>query len=517
MRLIGEKYDFSASYMAVQYLYKHISSDPDSVTAQTIKALLTLLESDRFESESQSLFLYREASESLVKVPVLSDTPVARKVIPFLQTLLINKKGRKKRAIAQALGTLPLRLKGPVFPVSGDADFLEINFKTVLEKLGITNINQLTWQGRSLVGENNSGDLGILKFARSEDDIPQLIAEYKWMEFLAQHPPCPFSRFDVPVPLAIGEKSLFKFLDLPESIEKDAPGYRNIVIAYQAHKEYFTYPNSPGADIPDETLAEIFKRNAWLLGRLTSMGVIHTALIPLFHNRVQQDRRSDAGLYHWEQGGRLDKWLDSCEYPNFAVSGIRDFEHLIPIKNTKRLHHYIGTHILSFILVIGSYFRNKHPEKKGVDKNGNPIDTRHLFDEDLFATILRDIIEDYYQGMTGSKLGDVDSILYPSFVKELIDKMGFDEHMDEMFRMSDQDRMNDKGFADFLESRGYLPEQIDNMERGASDIALHTGPHLGGFNQRISVPELTEFLFSLSSRCISDRFLMENALNTCYN
>ncbi|NOX32595.1 MAG: hypothetical protein GXP56_02495 [Deltaproteobacteria bacterium] len=147
----------------------------------------------------------------------------------------------------------------------------------------------------------------------------------------------------------------------------------------------------------------------------------------------------------WEHGGRLDRWLESTRYPNFAKSGLRDFEHLISIEDTKRLHHFIGEHILGFILVAGSFFRNKAPEKTGFDKMGHPVDTRSLFDRSFFLQLLK------------------------------------------------------------------------NIKKGQSNIVINTGPHLGGFNQAISVPELMDFLFCLSSLCISDRYIMENRLKASLN
>ena len=102
------------------------------------------------------------------------------------------------------------------------------------------------------------------------------------------------------------------------------------VIGFTVHPDYFVYPNP----LPDEenidrnNFMEVMKRNAYLLGRLASMGMVHTAPIPLFHNRLQRRRRCDGGYYEWPRGGRLDRWLMSCRYPNLGKSGIRDFEHL---------------------------------------------------------------------------------------------------------------------------------------------------------------------------------------------
>ena len=79
-------------------------------------------------------------------------------------------------------------------------------------------------------------------------------------------------------------------------------------------------------------------RAALLLGWLAGRGIVHEAAIPLFHNRVQRDRREDGGVYDWRLPGRLDRWLASALHPNFGLSGLRDFEHLASLERTSRLY-----------------------------------------------------------------------------------------------------------------------------------------------------------------------------------
>ena len=134
-----------------------------------------------------------------------------------------------------------------------------------------------------------------------------------------------------------------------------------------------------------KTFYEIITRNARLLGHLAASGILHTAPIPLFHNRVQSERRNDNGLYEWPRGGRLDQWLNSCRFPNIGKSGIRAFEHFITFNGSSRkLYEFIGTHIFSLILIAGSYFRNHDIYKMGFDDSENPIDARNLFDKSRF-------------------------------------------------------------------------------------------------------------------------------------
>jgi hypothetical protein len=41
---------------------------------------------------------------------------------------------------------------------------------------------------------------------------------------------------------------------------------------------------------------------------------------------------------------------------------------------------------------------------------------------------------------------------------------------------------------------------------------MMTGPHLGGFNQRISLPELIHFTGTAASYCIGDRYKVDQNL-----
>jgi len=513
-QLLNQKLDFSAAYMAVQYLVTQMESAPESITDNTLDALVFLIESNQFNSQKQVLFLYKEACMALVHMARKSWIPLTIRIIPQLQKILISSKGKQKRAVAQALGRLPVRLKyfEPFVlvpsPFQISLDLLLSCFKNI-DPLSVK------WQGRSLMVQTKNNGVGIIKFAKSKANIAELVNEILWMDFLQKYPPCPATKFHIPCPVRVEEHSLFEIIHSSKNLLKNKQFYlQPIAIAYTAKAQYFEYPNEDVLEknFPIDQIKEIFFRNAHLLGNLTSNGIIHTALIPLFHNRVQQGRRNDNGAYLWEHGGRLDQWLDSCRYPNFALSGLRDFEHLIKISDSKSLGHYIGEHILSFILVIGSYFRNKAPLKRGKTQCQTPCDTRDLFDRDLFLDLIKGVVEHYYQGITGQPPGLSLFMGLPELTDSLIKKMGMDEHMEEILRVQDQQSMDKTDFAQFLKERGI--HDTKGYTQGEKDIVLITGPHLGDFSQPISIPALIEFLFCLSSLCVSDRFLMENALKT---
>jgi hypothetical protein len=518
-QLLNQKIGFSAAYLAVQYLFSHIKKIPESITEQTVTALLMLIQSNRFAAKRQAYFLYKETACALIHLSTDATHPLTGFSIFKLQELLLSSHGKKHRAVSEALGSLPLTITGPDIQEIDLNDRLEVSFDTVLHQWGNTDISTFHWHGRTLRGEMPNGRIACIKFARSKESGADLIMESHWLNFLRDHPPCRQSTFKIPIPVCINNTALFKLTHLPNVIlENPHISKEYLAIVFIAEKDYFFYPNTPDFFKNQSGIVkEIFSRNAWLLGKLTSKGIIHTALIPLFHNRVQQSRRDDHGIYVWEQGGRLDKWLESSRFPNFAKSGLRDFEHLIAIKDTKRLHHFIGEHILGFVLVLGSFFRNKAPERIGWDENGHPVDTRSLFDRSLFSELFQDIVRLYYQGMTGVPLKTINRFFDDRLIDRLIETMGMDHHMEETLRIRDQEIMTETDFHDFLISRGYETSLLTHIKKGEQDIVLNTGPHLGGFNQPISVPELMEFLFCLSSLCISDRYLMENGLKASLN
>jgi len=531
-QLKNQKLDFSAAYMAVQYLDTHMESFPESVTDNTLDALICLIKSDKFNSQKQVLFLYSKAAATLIRMARKYWIPTAKQIIPQLQKIVVSSKGPRQRAVAQALGKLPVQLTIQPVPPLRVPPPLKISLDALLSCFKEIDPLSIKWQGRSLTVRTCDNGIGVIKFAKTKANIVQLVNEIMWMDFFQKNPLSPTASFHIPCPVKIDNQYLFEFIQSQSQSRSRSHSQgsifsgdlfnnkqihsRPVAIAYHAHARYFEYPNENFSEkiLCSDQIKEIFFRNAHLLGRLTSMGIIHTALIPLFHNRVQQGRRNDNGAYLWEQGGRLDQWLDSCRYPNFASSGLRDFEHLMKIYDSKSLCHYIGEHILSFILVIGSYFRNKLPSKRGKSQDETPVDTRDLFDSKLFFELIRGVVEQYYEGITGKK---PDFKLFAGLDEltcSLIEKMGIDENMEEILRIQDQQSMGDSQFAQFLMERGIAMEEYT---RGEKDIILMTGPHLGGFSQPISIPSLIEFIFCLSSMCVSDRFLMENALKTYAN
>ncbi|MCG8632598.1 MAG: SidJ-related pseudokinase [Desulfobacterales bacterium] len=510
-QLIRSGLGFSASYLAVQYLTAHIADFPETITGRTIEALATVLESDRFSGKKQVLFLYGEAADAMTAIARHPQNQVSGSILPRLHALLSASSGKRLRAVGQALGRLPVQLRGPEGKELPAQAPLPIEFPDLVSRFVTTGEPTLSWKGRSLLILDGHRPCGVIKFANSRGNVAELVREAGWLDYFNINTISADDPFRVPAPVKRDGRVLFQ---LTPPLPSDGPEgiYKGLCIAFVPCDGYFDYPNEQPRKWPVDRIKNIFFKNARLLGALTARGMIHTALIPLFHNRVQQGRRNDNGAYLWEHGGRLDQWLDSCRYPNFAASGLRDFEHLIRVKDSRELRHYIGEHLLSFILVAGSYFRNHDPGRRGKDNNQSPRDTRDLFCPALFNELLLGISRSYFSGL-------VDRPFPPGLTSELIRRtrgltgdlvaaMGVDDNMEERLRVRDQERMSSSDFRDFLTKRGVT----DIPAKGERDITLETGPHLGGFNQPISVPGLIDYLFWFSALCVSHCFIKENKL-----
>lgn len=490
--------------MDVQYIGRHVADFPATATSQTLDALFHVIESCQFDSQKQIFFLFHEAALTLVNMAQTKQCPVNQPIVPKLVSLMLKSSGQRLKAISQALAKLRLPLSAPrkVLVPEKIVPF-KMTLATLSEKFGFPEKSPnktgcWVWKGRSLIAKKGAEICGVIKFATSAENIKGLYTEALWMNRF-NDPGSDFPNL-VPVPVNIQGQYIFTITDpLPQG----APGtlWRAACMVFLPCAGYYKYPNQENSTSDQAKTA--FYKSARALGHLSSHAVFHTALIPLFHNRVQQARRNDNGRYLWEHAGRLDQWLDSSLFPNFAASGLRDFEHMVQKENFKELGHYTGEYLLSFILTAGAFFRNKAPHRRGTDNTLPHVDTRDLFSKELFEKFLTGICQHFFEGLTGLTRCDFTPLDIPGLVDLLIEKMGQDEHMEEVLRVQDQLNMDEERFEAFLRNRGAL--QIP--ARGEKEIVLFTGPHLGGFNQSISIPELIDFLFKFSAMCVSACFL----------
>lgn len=513
----GRHSDFTERFVALGRLNDAISSHPDCVNPETVIVLSNLLADPSHTVHKQAFFLYRAAADSLATILAVASNGAARSgAMAALKRVVEHGNGDgglPQRAASEALGSLPLTVTGPrLDPACPPEAFPAISYARLLKANGSDSAPVPESAGRSLVAPlDNEGRVLVIKLARHQDEIPSLGREASWMAHLGNQEALFSVPFHIPRPIAINGSFLFRVTGLPiRSSEKRRfpvpPWYG---MGYIAHRNYFSYPNDhrPGRRMHPEQFVETISRNSQLLGHLTAMGIVHTAPIPLFHNRIQRMRRTDRGRYEWYRGGRLDRWLHSCRYPNFGRSGLRDFEHLKSFRGTSRtLYRHIGDHLLSLLLVTGSYFRLAEPETYGTDACGRPVDVRGLFERTGLTDIIRGIFSRYYLGFTRKPFSDWMKLPFGQLACRMIDEMGVDRHMEEILRSEDQRRMSAEAFRDFLETCGFSDEQIARFPRGVQDIRVCTGPHLGEFNGRISLPELTAFLGSAAGCCIAGKY-----------
>jgi len=512
--LVKNEYDFSAKYLALRHLHTVVRTNPEIARSETILALNGIFHDSAISSQTQSFFLFREAAKVLCFIAI---NPIGRPLDEEAYAVLLNilgtMAGNPHRAAAEALGSLPVSILGPEIKTR-TATTPSVNWHEVLEGAGVTSSHPPFLIGRSIVESvNGDGQLLIVKLALADDSSQSLYDEALWLNHLCSDGYDFPVRFNIPVPIKVQGSYLFRLENRPARLHEKAGSHtKQYAIGFISHRDYFSYPNDHRKEkrLTGDQFKEVIFRNAFLFGKLTSWGIVHSAPIPLFHNRVQGFRRRDNGLYEWQRGGRLDRWLDSCRYPTFGITGIRDLEHLLSFKGSSRsLYGHIGTQLLSLILVVGSYFRNKDRGRVGIDRQGNPVDVRDLFDKQFLKEVIQEIFGSYYHGFVGEKFRGILPLDFDELVSRMVDEMGVDTYMDEILRVVDQREMTDEEFTRFLEERGYSKDAAKGFQKGLNEITIHTGPHLGGFNQRISLPELIESVGSMSALSVFGRYCTE--------
>ena len=511
----GKATDLFSTYLYLSQLHAQFTSGDRVIDSQTIHAVGSLLLKQAYDHQKQGFFLYREAAETLADgIALAGSRCAAREAMAVLTHALEVTSGDAHRAVAGALGSLPLSISGPALEEGTCQTIPEIHYGELLCQVGLEKDSVPAIFGRSLVIQySRSNQILVLKVARPGDTPSDLQRESDWIGHLNGHEHAFGRRCDIPEPIKIAKKHVFRLTGLPSAfLTRVALHPKQYAIGFKTTDAYFDYPNEscPEKRLGNVMFQEVMCRNAWILGRLASKGIVHEALIPLFHNRTQQGRRDDQGAYEWIRAGRLDRWLHSCEYPNIGVSGVRDFEHLVAWdKKNQHLYRSIGKHFISMLLVAGSYFRKKDLTLQGVDAGGQPVDARHLFEKGVLKKIVYGIFHHYYRGFTGIHFNkrmpfDVDTL-----IERMIEEMGIDRYMEERVRVADQQAMTDKAFRSFLTDRGLEAETIESLKRGLDDIIIHSGPHLGAFNAPISLPELIESVASMAALCISGKYWCE--------
>jgi len=521
--LLQTEQDFSTAFMIVNRLQDFLKADRRAPLESVLEVCERVWLTPAYRRQKQAYFLYRSVADALRQVMTRSvhqEASLQGRALDLLLSGLAAPHESLRRAAAEGLGMLPLMIDDQLPPEPETEIPLPQALPLLDQKwLAARNIhtrNGWSWAGRSLLAQTRSGAILVVKCLRRGEDPVLLHREATWMQRLAGCAPRLQRPFHVPQPLEHRGGWLVR---TPRSLSRGAEGAhlhpRRYALAFLAPPDYFCYPNEAAPDrrLGAEAFCAVMGRNAYLMGRLTAMGIVHTAPIPLFHNRAQRHRRADEGRYRWSHRGRLDRWLASCRYPNFGASGLRDFEHFTFIAGRPGIRYEaIGSHLISLLLVAGSYFRQKAPQRIGHDAEGRPVDVRDLFDRDLLKRIISEIWHAYGQGFTGGTPPAGTPVALDTLADRMIDEMGVDRHMQEILRVVDQEAMNRSMFLSFLRSRGFALKEAQRIPKGKADIPLLTGPHLGGFNQPTSLPELIDFAAAGAAQCVAERFRRENAL-----
>lgn len=495
-RLFSASKGYNALFLAAGSLENACEENPECLTERGVRLLLDTLADDRFEPRRTSLFFYGRLARVLTRTAeLLGPThPISHIALVGLTGIASHATGNRHLAICNACAPLAPRNTTFSQPETTTAP-TPCTCHELLEEAGLPRHITPTHSGRSLRYEHKAKIL-VIKCARPGEDPRGLSSEWHWMNLLGSHAP---QEGHIPTPV---RAPLLRITGLPKAAASDT------AIAFVTTPAYFAYPNEPLAPMETPVAITILGNAAFLFGRLASHGVLHTAPVPLFHNRVQVDRRDDEGLYLWQKGGRLDSWLASCRYPNFGLSGLRDFEHMktAPEMISGEFYRTMGDQLLSLLLVSGSHFRSLGGD---VAPHGTPTGTDHraLFDTESLGAMLTAIADGYYKGYTGRNTPFPHEAGRKRLAPRMIDEMGMDRHMEEVLRARDQEVMDEADFRHFLIDRGYSDEEAEAIPRGAADIVLFTGPHLGRFNGKISCPELIEFTATLASITITDGFL----------
>lgn len=516
--LAGGESSFSGAYMAVNELRRLLKEQPGAARPETLSLLDALLHSRTHAAQTQRLFLYRALARTVQTVLMLSPDPgLAGRAMEVLRRSLAAEPGSQHRAAAETLGALPAAVPSPPPVCTVDAPVQRRRWVDVLDRAQAADVRWVRFYGRSLVaGIKGCDRYLVVKFGAGEAACSALALEIGWMDCLQKRCGEFGDGFRVPEPLAVGRGRVFCLapkglpVQLPAGLQNGAGLY---AAAFWAPSDYFRYPNSRRVEqrLPAERFKAVMFCNARLLGAAAGRGIIHTAPIPLFHNRLQIRRRTDQGLYEWPRGGRLDRWLFSCRYPNFGLSGLRDFEHLeVYNGRPQKLYFHIGCHLLGLVLVTASYFRHKSPDLVGWRSDGTPQDARFLFDRQLLVEMLHGLLSHYHEGFVDAPMAVQPPIDFNRLAERIVEEMGVDRYMTEILRTADQAAMTDAAFQKFLShSRVVAPPGLHPI-KGAGDITLYSGPHLGGFNDRISIPELIHFLETAAAWCMAGRYQRAN-------
>ena len=294
------------------------------------------------------------------------------------------------------------------FPQPKDLDYNDIPVCPSLKDIIPTGYELSRAQGRTLIYKNVQGKHLALKALKLTEDASMLDYESRVFSYLTTYKEqmCLKSIFPKPYPIqghcvVKAKPDTAAKTALYSQVNKDGhryelntkDGYYTFMAYETPDDSYFTYLRDP--DIEQDVFEKALLINMHDLFRLARYGIIHTALIGLFHNLIIQDRY-DGGKYLWmvdiirpikerPGAGRLHAWTKTVEYPNMRLSGLADFPDLYIIKDLAKqdnplsahmhtlknahprydsevfyLASYLGDYLLSAALVVGRRLRDRN-------------------------------------------------------------------------------------------------------------------------------------------------------------
>jgi hypothetical protein len=210
-------FDFIATYHAVADLRRLARKHPGVLDTQTIGALERLLHSNAFQKVRQAYFLYREAASVLTDMAIVpGGNGLGSTALASLRHMLLKASGSAHRGVAEALGSLPVRISGPRLNIVGRPSPPTASWTDLLSFSGLTAAGQPRYIGRSLVVETSAKrHLLVVKLAKRGDTAAGLEREIQWMETIAKPAYAVDCRFHVPAPVRVKNRRVFRIKHLP--------------------------------------------------------------------------------------------------------------------------------------------------------------------------------------------------------------------------------------------------------------------------------------------------------------
>ena len=163
--------DFFVKYHAMHHLRSTAESNPAMIDDGTLHLIQEIFKDKRFTDQRQSLFFFRQAAEVFTTLMIHSnDRGSAARTIAALSEVIRTTTGNGHRAAVEALGSLPVTIRGPQLNPYTCDDILPISWRDLLRLGQVSLARPPELLGRSLIGPvTDSRRLLVVKVARASD------------------------------------------------------------------------------------------------------------------------------------------------------------------------------------------------------------------------------------------------------------------------------------------------------------------------------------------------------------